>query len=122
MFFTRLECVHERRDIAVAEIVTKNIKARTAPKEPTKDPEMCQQNESNWPQNETQLAATLPLYAKYTTDAATEAPAAASAIAIFHAFKFNNTANKPYNQTLKITNYEQLIDIIYGNLSYKFFE
>lgn len=34
--------IHDgRREIDVAEILIKSIKAKTAPKEPIKDPEMC---------------------------------------------------------------------------------
>lgn len=64
MFFIVVLFYDERRTIATTEIIIRSMKAKTAQKEPIKDPEIRRQKESNWVQNETQLAATLPRYAK----------------------------------------------------------
>lgn len=67
--------MYQRRERATADSRISSIKTTMPPKDPIKDPEMRSQKELNCWQMENQFALAFPLCAKYTIDAAAEAPA-----------------------------------------------
>lgn len=75
MYDDDLNLIYQRRERATADKRIRSINATTPRKDPIKEPEVRSQKELNCRQMANQFAFAFPLCAKYTIDAAAEAPA-----------------------------------------------